>query len=105
MGKEAVAWRDVREPALLRRPVDAHRRVEPHIPAEPDGPFLRTIQTRETTQNGGLSRSRRAKQNHHATVAGVERQVGAQADGRGVPPEKRGYEWTGHARPERRCRR
>ena len=55
--EEPVVLRHVREATLLWRAVDAGRRVEPDLLAEPDETFLGAIQSGEAAQDRGLAGS------------------------------------------------
>ena len=105
MRKQAVVLRDVRQPARLRRTVDAGCRVEPDLGAESDEAFLRPVQSREASQDRRLAGSRWTEQHQDTAVAGFELQIGPHRDGRRVSASKGRYEAIGHARPDRRCKR
>src|SRR5262249_53892896 len=103
--EETVILRHVGQASLLRRAIDAGGGVEPHLVAESDSSFLRLIEAGKAPQDRGLAGSRRTEQHHDAVLACIDLEIGANADRRAVTPGERGYEATGHARPERRCRR
>src|SRR4029450_4127202 len=87
---------------FLRRQVYARRPVEPDVVAEPNEAFCRLIEPGEAPEDRGLSPPRGAEQHCDPLRAAVELYVGADAHGRRVASDKRGYEPIGHARPERR---
>ena len=103
MGEEGVVLKHKADAALWRSEIPPGGRIEPGFLAKLNGPLLRALQPRQTTQHGGLATAGRAKE--HRDVAHPKRllQHAMDGDSAGVTLDEVCVQGVGHGWRKRRC--